>query len=107
MATGKGVKRARRSAAPAAAQKAEEDDVPSSSFAGGDSSGAALSLLSLPDAVLLSCMGSLDARSLATVSQCSKAFRAFDSASGLRLMERVAKEAVERACGTDLAARWR
>ena len=97
MATGKGVKRARRGAAPADA------DVPSSS----SFQQPPPSLLSLPDAVLLSCMGSLDARSLTTVSQVSKAFRAFDSASGLRLMERVAKEAVERACGTDLAARWR
>ena len=104
MATRQGAKRARK-AAPQALLLV--DDVPSSSGSGEGGDAAPPSLLSLPDAVLLLCLGKLDARALATVGQCSKAFRAFDSASGLRLVERVAKEAVERACGVDLAARWR
>lgn len=65
------------------------------------------SLLALPAEVLDNILSNLDADSLANICQCCKLFRVIDSRSGLRLVEKIARDTLYASLGEQLAARWR
>lgn len=63
-------------------------------------------LLLLPSECLEKILCLCDAQTLMAVAQTSTAFRAFDAASGLRLVDKIAKQQVLDVAG-DAAGRWR
>lgn len=67
---------------------------------------AECSLLAVPREVLVQILGYLDAASLLAVAQVCKAFRTFDSTTGLRLVDTIAQTQTLQASGEDLG-RWR
>ena len=78
--------------------------------AGPSSSKPAVShgtLLCLPPEVLEKILCSLDSMSLVHASQSCKIFRSKDKASGLRMVDKVARDLVIAACGPELAQRFR
>jgi hypothetical protein len=64
-------------------------------------------LLCLPPEVLEKILCSLDSMSLVQLSQSCKVFRTKDRATGLRMVDKVARELVVAACGPELAQRFR
>jgi hypothetical protein len=79
----------------------DNNEVLASTSMGSD---AVPQLLSMPREVLERVLKSLDSISLSRVAQACKAFRGFDN--GMRLVEKIAREAVREAVGEE-CERWR
>lgn len=89
------------------------NDMAETCFVGSNAAGLGLAeatnaatLLSLPEECLEQILLSCDSQTLIALNQTCRALRAFDTSSGLRLVEKIARAAVMVAAG-EHAGRWR
>lgn len=64
-------------------------------------------LLALPACILEAIAGRLDSGALACLNQCSKAFRTYCPRTGLRLVDKTARDILVAGLGEQQAQRWR
>ncbi len=95
------MKRASRAASMSTSKRSRLETVSTSG------SGQEPLLLVLPGDVLENVLSRLTAPSLVAVNGTCKALRAWDPKHRLRLVEKVARDAVVALCGAEGAERWR